>query len=470
MKIRQSMSNRIMMLLASFVIIIASCKEHNITDMGSSIQPSEDKIFVSSERFDIISENYFVNSMYSRADSFLLGTFYDEQYGTVHADILAQVEHPKNHTYQPNITPDSILLVLHYRKYFGDKYSPAHVSVYEMNKTTFNYSTPYASDLNPDDYVDKTNKALLIGEKTFTAGKANKVGDSTIVTVKLSDEFMRRFTSAPPSVYTDDSLFLDFFKGLYITTDFGSASMLYVRQIYMEYFHSYVYTTKGLSGEDSIAKVNVSVVFPANSRVRQINRFFHPDKSGIISGLESQPKQIHHVSSPANVYTRVKLPIGKMHEKIESDDARLAINNAVLRVDIDKLNEGPHAQPIPSHLLLIKESSLERFFTKRELPADSCAILGTYLSGKNKETGKTDNFYSFNIAGLIAHHFKQARKNKVAVPESLDFLLVPVRVKANASTGVVTEVSQQFILNAVTICGGNHPERPIKADVIFSRF
>jgi len=457
------------LLLASLLILTISCNDNNITDMGSSIQPAGDRIFVFSERFDISSENYFVNYMYTRQDSFLLGTFHDEKYGTVHADILAQVEHPRNHVYPPNTTADSILLIMYYRRYFGDKHAPMNVSVYEMNKATFDDTTPYPSNINPDNYVDRTNNALLIGEKTFTAVDARGVGDSTYVIIKLSPEFMQRFTNIAPDTYSSDAIFREFFKGLYITTDFGSASMLYIRRIDMEYYHSYNYTTKGISGQDSTVTVNSSVTFPANNWVRQVNRFLHPDKNAIISKLESEPDQIHHISSPANIYTRISLPMREMQQKMEGNGLRLAINNAKIRVDINNLNEENFAQPIPSNVLLIRESSVDRFFTKRELPTDTCAILGTIVNEKNIETSETDYYYSFDIARLIAHEFKQAKDNNAIAPEKINFLLVPVRLKTN-SNGAIMEVSQQFLLNAVTICGGNHSKKPIKANVVFSGF
>ena len=75
-----------------FIFLFNACNEDGLSNMGSSIQPVEDQIVVLSERFDISSEDYAVASMFSRPDSFLLGTFYDEKYGTIHADIFAQVE------------------------------------------------------------------------------------------------------------------------------------------------------------------------------------------------------------------------------------------------------------------------------------------------------------------------------------------------------------------------------------------
>ena len=200
------------MLIASFLIFITSCNDSNITDMGSSIQPPGDEILVAADTFSIISENYAVNSMFSRPDSFLLGTFYDQTYGTVHADIFAQVEYAKNHVYPSTTVPDSILLYISYLKYFGDKHSPMQVSVYEMNKdTTFNYMTAYPTNLNPDVFVNKSAPSALIGEKTFTAVDA-KGKDSTLVAIKLSNSFLQRFYNAPSDIYKDEAKFLDFFK------------------------------------------------------------------------------------------------------------------------------------------------------------------------------------------------------------------------------------------------------------------
>lgn len=456
------------MLIASTIIFfISSCKDDSITDMGSSIQPPGDKITVASNRFDIHSENYPVDFMYSRPDSFLLGTFYDPTYGTVHADIMAQVEYPKDFVYPVDAQPDSVLLVMYYRKFFGDAYSPMHLSVYEMNKQTFNYTTPYPSNINPEDYVDKSNSSLLIGEKTFTATDAASNVAAPFVITKLKDEFVQKFSNINADTYKSDSAFFDFFKGMYITTDFGSASMLYVQQIDLEYYHSTTRTLKDIHGQDSIVRQSHSITFPANTWVRQVNRFMHPDKTSIINQLESSTEQIHHISSPANMYTRIKMPIKHMSDIINTGDAKVLFNNAKLRVDIDHLNDEAFPLPMPNNLLLIKEQSVERFFTKNELPTDTVAILGTYQSETDTD-GEKNYFYNFNIANLVANEFKQ-EKLRQTMPDSINFLLVPVRLKLSPNN-MVTEVSQQFLLYGVTICGGEHSERPIKADIIYSKF
>lgn len=458
-------------ILMSLLIIFTACKDDNsLTQIGSSIQPAGDKIQVGYAQFDITSENYEVDFMYSRPDSFLLGTFYDPIYGTTHADILAQVEYPKDYVFPANTVSDSIILTFYYRTYFGDKYSPMNVSVYEMNKKTFEFSTPYPTNLDPADYVDKSNPDLLLGEKTFSAVSSTGSSDSTYVSIKLSDDFLQKFTNITNDTYTSDELFFDFFKGLYITTDFGSASMLYVGQIDLNYYHHYNYTLKDSEGQDSIVQVNLSTTFPANSWVRQVNRFLHPDKAQVISNLESQTDQIHYLSSPANIYTRIQLPLKEIQETIEKKDLRLVINNAKLNVNIAIPEDTDNfTQTIPANVLLVKESALDRFFIKRELPSDTCAILGTYSYKTNSDTNEYEYFYTFDMAGFISHELKQAKASNTDAQDFVNFVMVPVRLTVNSSSNV-TEIAQQFLMNAVTIYGGNHSTKAIKTDIVYSSF
>ncbi len=434
--------------------------------MGSSIQPPGDNITVAADKFSVLSENYMVDYMYSRPDSFLLGTFYNQTFGTVHADILAQVEHPKNHIYPPNTTPDSILLVMYYKRFFGDEYSPMNVSVYEMNKKTFNYSTAYPSNINPDEYVDTNDPALLIGEKTFTAVDAITNQAPNFVVIKLSEDFLQGFSNVQSNTYTADSLFFDFFKGLYITTDFGSASMLYVRQIDLEYYHSYSYAVKDSNGQDSTVTISNSITFPANSWVRQVNRFMHPDKTSIFNDLENATDQIHHISSPANIYTRVQIPFEEMDSRINTNDSKVFLNDVKLKVYIDELPSTAYSLSPPSSLLLIKEDAIDRFFANRELPADTVAVLGSVLDEKNATSGEINYYYSFDLARLLAHEFKKAAQGEIL---DKNFVLVPVQLKLN-NNNAVTDVSQQFLLYGVEVCGGNHSQKPMKINVVYSKF
>jgi hypothetical protein len=450
------------------LFLIPACTDINVPDMGSQLLPANDAMTVNTETFSLKTEDLVVPYIYAFPDSFLLGTFYDAKYGTTHADIFAQVEKPASFVYPDSVTiiPDSVYLVLYYQQYFGDKFSPMNVSVYEMNKATFNYTTPYPSNLNPADYSDKST---LLGSKTFTAANAITNNTSNNVAIKLSNDFLQRIAQADPKIYESEQKFLDFFKGFYITTDFGSATMLYLRQIDMEYFHHYTYNIKDSNGRDSTVKVNNVFSFPANQTVRQVNRFLHPDTASVMTNLRAREKQVHYISSPANIFTRVSVPLREMHQQMNSNNKRLFINSARLRVDITDLDDNALAQPISTSLILVKESVMHRFFAKKELPADSVAVLGAYTFQLNRETGNREHYYDFNLARMVASEFNLAGNDPLQLPEYTDYVIVPVRITYN-SNNAVTKVRHQILMNAVTVCGAKHPETPMKIRTIYTKY
>lgn len=450
------------------VLVFFSCADIDVSDMGSQLLTSGDKILVDSATFPLQSGNFVVPYIYAYPDSFLLGTFYDEQYGTTHADIFAQVEQPAKYPYPRDlaISPDSIYLIMHYQKYFGDKYSPMHISIYEMNKAGFNYTTAYPSNLKPEDYTDKS---LLLGKKTITAVDAAGKNDSNAIVIKLSDEFLTRFSKATPEIFEDDAKFQEFFRGLYITTDFGSATMLYIKQIDMEYFHHYTYSVKGSTGQDSTVVVNNSFTFPANESVRQVNRFLNPDSASVIARLNASSKQIHQLASPAKLFTSIKVPLRKMHQRMEAENKRLYINNAKLRIEVTDINAGNFTIPLSASLLMVREKSMNRFFARKELPSDTVAVLGNYSYAYNTSKNEYEYFYEFDLSTMLATEFEKAGHQSAQLPEFSDFVIVPVRVSYN-SNNYITKVKHQILMNAVTICGGNHPDKPMKIRTIFSRF
>ncbi|MDO9153952.1 MAG: DUF4270 domain-containing protein [Paludibacter sp.] len=448
----------------SFLITILnfSCTD-DITDMGSGIQPAGDKIVVYADAFYPSSENYFINSFTSRPDSFLLGTYYDKKFGTTHADIFAQVQPPLGFSYPKGSVADSAYILLYYTSWFGNKYAPMEVSIYEMNKSTFEYTKPYPSDINPADYCDMS---LLLKKRIFSAKDAVLIRkDPTLIQFKLSDDFVkRRFAAVMKTTYTKNTDFLNFFKGLYITTDFGSASMLYINQIDMKYYFNYKYATG--NGTDSTT-VNSYVTYPANPEVRQVNRIYHPDKDLIRQKLDSRP-EVTFVSSPANVYTRVKLPLKSMKEKMNVGSKKLTINSVLSKFYVEDFTEDTVDHKIVNKLMMIKESAFNRFFSKKELPSDTCAIIGSFTYEKDN-ANLLSYYYSFDLAKFIAAEFKTSTTNNTVLPDNMNLLLVPVSVSYDSS-GKILEVKQQNLMNSVTLCSGKHPTKPIRLNVVYSGF
>ncbi len=473
------MKSQSIVLLFLVSLLTFSCTD-NVSDLGIKIQPSSDNITVGTDTFHVVTENVFIDSIFAKQDSFLLGTFYDTKYGSTQADILAQVNCPVNYQYPPGSVVDSVLAVLTYKSWFGDSYSPMNVRIYQMDKQTFDYPKLYASNLNPSDY---TTYPEPIGHKIFTAKDASGLrSDTTTILIKLSDKFRNWFVNAQSdnvinvasNTYSSESNFTNFFKGIYITTDFGVATMLNVRQVDMELYYHYNHTVKSSSGVDSLVTSSYVIPFPANSEVRQVNRFLHPENAAIKLKL-AQNEAVNYISSPAGIQTRVTVPLKRIKQRMDSliSGKKQTLNSAVLRVDATEIDSSKLAEPIVNYMLLIKESKIEDFFNKNELPDATYAILGQFSQSQNTSTLLYEYHYSFDIATMIANELKLNPN-----PDSdLKLRLVPVQVttttstsSSGATTTSITAVKQQTGMSAITILSGKDVTTPMRIKMIYSGF
>jgi len=437
--------------------------------MGVSIQPEGDKITIKADTFHLATENLFINKIYNRPDSLLLGTFVDKKYGTIHADILARVEAPFDSTgfrfptNEVELKADSAFLVLSYRSWFGAANSTMSVKAYEMNKNkSLDYYTYYPTDINPDDYLDYAN---LLGDTIFTANDS-----SSNIRIRLSDEFTNRlFENSRDFADADD--FFAKFNGLYITSGIGDATMMYLRSVNM--VMHYQYKTK-IADRDTIFTNSTNYV--VNNVV--VNRFLHPDADMIKEKLE-QNDSINYVSSPANIYTQVNVPLRKIIEHMQNsigEDKSLAVNSATIRVEAKDTDNKATASdsditlPLPVNMLLMKKEDMDSFFTQERLPIDSI-VYASYNS--------TDSCYTFNIASYIEREIRRAPKDengKILISselEEMEMVLVPVRITAStdySGNTTISSVKQQVLMSGVAIRSGKDPNRPMKINLLYSGF
>ena len=443
-------------------ILFAACTD-SISEMGTQIQPEGDKILVDTASLSLSTENIIIPFIYSRPDSLMMGSYVDLQYGTTNADILTQLQPPLDFTYPAGAKADSAELIMYYYSWFGDRYAPMELSVYQMNKgKTLEFTKLYQSDIDVNQFTDRSNK---IGGKIFTAKDAVLTRpDSTKLVFPLTTDFVNSFSSVLNKKYTfeNQNTFQSFFNGIYITTNFGSASMLYIRSVVMRYFFHYTYNVKKADGlSDSTVTVNTYVNYPANKEVRTVNRVQHPDVNKIKQAFDANP-QISVISSPANIYTKLKMPIQKLKSKLVVNGKKLLINKAALRVDIAEIDT-TLAQPLPNTLLLIKESQYDDFFKYNKLPTDSTAILATISS--EVVSGQYQYFYSFDMAKMITKEFNGSK----ALAEIENFILVPVSVKYDGNKQI-SQMKPQNLMSACKICSGQHSKRPMKLNLVYSGF
>ncbi len=459
------MKNKFSVLTLSLITLFLLSCNNDITDMGVEIQPTKDEILVDAETFRLESETFSIDNIVSKPDSFLLGTYIDEVYGTTQADILSQVLlAKKDYTFMDeNIattTPDSVILTLGFDSYFGVNTSPMKIDVYEMNKDLV-YKENYKSDLDVSKYADLSQP---IGSTVATVINPSTQKNNTFVQVKLNTDFLNRFFTTDPNIYKSQENFQNHFKGLYVTTkQFGSSTMLQINKIVITMYYHYKYL-------DSGEIVKTYLRFPVSSEVKSVNRIEHPVR--LITPNAND--EYNYIVSPANYYTRVRIPLKEIKQKVDTKGKRLTINGATLKINVrskDSLNSETYI-PYVKDLLLVKESELNNFFVNNDMPSDTISF-ATSLQRKKVAQNEYKYFYSFNsLAKLIETELKKENMEDV-----LSFVLVPITTRFVTqrsgyynTTQVLSEVRENTKMEATAIYSGNNSKEPMTLEVVYSGF
>lgn len=450
--------------LACLVLLclMAACKNDS-EDVGMSIRPQADQIILGSDTFHVVSQDFLAEAISAQVDTLLLGDFYSSTYGSTKAEMMVQFAPPLNYKFPTeayNPQPDSLVLLMYYKNWFGSSSAPLQVSIYEIDKAPLIYSENYMSNFEVSDF---TTQSILMGQSVMTSIDKNLADsileDETYVPrmrYKLSQEQLERFFAFPESAYTSLSAFNNLFKGMYVTTTYGSSTMLHIYQIDLKLYYHYTYDKMG---KDTV--VNTSIVYPANQEVRQINKFVHDDMASVMVPRDS----VNYLTATAGAYPKVNIPIGRMRERITEriGDRLLNYNRALLKVEATELDSSDLAMPIPPSVMLLRMSDYERYLSYNQLPttADSTAVIGYYST--------SNQCCSFDMSYLLT---KVMRADMQNFDEELDMILMPVDVTTMTSaTGTtLTTVRPRTRLAAATIRSGKNEYSPMRLEVIYNGF
>lgn len=411
------------------------------------------------------------DSIVSMPDSFLLGEM-ESGYGNLRAEILTQFACPSGFTYPEGARVDSICLCMCYRSWFGNGNSPISIEAYEISKGEFDYATPYPTNISSSNYVDKGAESVLAHDKILVASKmTDSIYSSSLqkylplVRARMSDEFVERFFAMQH--FTTQEEFNKAFKGLLISPSFGSATVLNVMDINIAVYYSFSYEK---FGRDTI--VHDIKAFYANSEVRQVNCIHYTNHEEAFKALEADSGQYNYIVSPANTYTRLLFPMRKIQENITAnlDEKRPYVNLAKVKVRVCNYSASAKvpedwSQPA-KQMLLIKESALYRFFSKRELPTDTCALLAELTKGTNS-SGETEYYYTYDLSALLTRQLRYTDN-----PDTLSMLMVPVDIvtTTTSNTTVITSIKEQQTISATQTYSAQNPINRMEMEVVYSGF
>ena len=446
---------------------------------GESVLDENDAIVVLADTFSLVSQSVDCAFITSQADSFLLGEI-ESDYGILRASILTQLACPEGYHYPEGFSVDSVdsvCLFMNYGSWVGDASSPMAIDAYLMDKGTFRYNDTYATNLDISDFCSREKSILTHHRIVVAAEKMDSIQNESgiyipMVRIRLNDDFMRTFAAIQS--FESQEAFNEQFNGLLIESSFGSSTILNISDIALGVYYHFSYK-KG----DRDTTVSDMKAFYANSEVRTVNHLQYQDKDELIATLQRDSNTYNYIIAPAGVYTRLSFPMAQIENAIwgkfidsQTGDTlkRPYVNKAEVVVKIankftgssNDITRNDWLQPA-EYMLLMRESSMERFFEKRELPSDTCALLGMLTQGTDS-IGDAVYYYSYDMSELLTNQLRQESNDTL-----LNMVMVPVTVEwtAYSSSAVVSSVRQEQTISATKVSSAKNG---MKFELVYSGF
>ncbi|MDO4190400.1 MAG: DUF4270 domain-containing protein [Bacteroidales bacterium] len=444
--------------------LLASCSGNNLS-VGVEIQPDIDAINSVVDIFSVESRDVLAPPVSAQCDTtcMLLGNYYSSRYGGTKAELLVQFMPPEGYTFPSeayNPVPDSLVMIMTYNGFTGSFNEPFELAVYEMNLGSIDYNQQYLSDLDVNEFCDRS---ILMGKQistsldlTLSTEELDAEDYQAYIYYKFSDEHLQRFFNMPRSVYESREAFLNEFKGVYITPTYGQSTMLYLREIYLQLYYHYTYQKNGV---DTV--VTTYITFPASHEVRQLNAISHPNREQYINKIDS----LNIMKGVGGIYTEIDIPIGEMRRRINDSigDKMLMMNSAVLSFEITDVELAARSMPMFSNLLLLPSDQVEEFVRTNTLPNtyDTTMVVGYYNITPQRE-------YQFDLAYFLA---KRIRSNPTDYDEVLKMTVMPIATtQSTTSSGTtgITAVRPMKQLSAASIRSSKNNYSPMRIEISYS--
>ena len=417
-------------------LIFAACEANEI---GSEIQPTEDKLSVKTDSFSVSASTVFIKERYSESDKLLLGNYEDPIYGTARLDFLSEFRYV-NKDYPATAKATSVQVVLYYKTFFGDSTAVQEATVYQLNKP-LDFSVNYTSNINIEEFCDKS---VVLGKKVYVAydptvpdSIQEEVGYCNSVKIDLPLSIGEQLI-ADRSITQNQDNFLNLIKGVYVTNEFTGQVVLNVDSVNLEV--AYDYAPKESKPDSLINKVRVYPLNKETTGVLRISNVKAPD-------VETIPDSLVYMSSYIGMVPKIELPIDRIRERLGYDNGDIiSINNMSLVVEEALCADSSLTElQMPAYVIMIREADIDKFFTQSLYPAEGITtVLGVYE--------RSIRAYRFNnladyLHGVLLYNEKESDINP--------FYIIPV-TGATDIQGTDAVIRHQFRPFGVRLRSGSN--------------
>ena len=419
-----------LLIIFSVLFSLNSCKEPDEIGLEQVTSQKLNVRFTDTTR--IIAYAVKEDSIQTTATSLnLVGKTDDPIFGKTSAGFYTQYQLPfTDLTFGTNPVLDSMVLTLAYDGYYGDITKQQTINIYELSEDLDISKTYYSID-------KKALKPVKVGTKTFYPRPKDSIIIDSVKTaphlrITLCSVFADKFLYAQNSDLQNNTAFVKFFKGLYITADSNSEgnAMLYFNMASSLSRIKLYYHNKEID--------STFIYFYVNSLCPRFNSFNHHGYTSADSKLKKQidksdtslGNQILYLQASGGIKTKILFPDLTKSYNISGKD-NIAINKAelVIKPDIE-LSGDTSIYKIPSQLTILRLSSDNTLLIPNDYYVGTTYYGGTY--------NKTKNEYRFNISLYI-----QDLLNKKITTDKCLYLLAD-RYTVNANRVIISGPKQPY--------------------------
>ena len=444
------------MMLAACAMWPAACTDDEGEDVGSQVQPENDRLQAFSNMVEVSTNTVMVDSALGKAELLYLGQYTDSHFGVTQAEFLTQLDARIGGVNLPDttvstssatqgisntlltaidssygnilsiknaraFTVDSAFFLVRYSDDFlGDSTALQGVKVYELSQDLKD-NQRYFTNIDVTAYCDKKN---LLGSLPYVvAGKRD-----------LMIPFDVKYAQKIASVYTKKGEYsgiksqADFnknFKGFYISHSFNEGAIVQVTVCgLLIYYHYQADLETTLRSDGSAVTVKTeslktnplatSVFLSANHAVERAYSVSHPGADRYMEPL-LKDKSSSYSFVPGGMYTAVDVPFETVVDSISSkvkDTSKVMMNSALLYIYAQNLNWATKLKKSPNqYMLLVQKDKVADFFYSNSRPNGRNSFVGVYDS--------TLHAYSFDLSYAVQKRIKgdtSLLKTMVAVP------------------------------------------------------
>ena len=445
--------------IAVSALFFNACDD-NLGSLGNSIQPEGDDILVGADTVTLKAETVsFKDSVYARTMFGMLGEYVDPIFGKIKSDYLCEFFYPKDSNVKPFkdnvISVDSVFFNTGFVSFTGDSVSPMGLSIYEATSPLKPF---FFTSIDPTNYC---NMQEILGQSIFAIQNVPDTIDKGYKTIKtrlklsVGERFYQEWLTNKETFTSSEEL-RKFFKGVYVTTTFGSGSL--INTGFSEMDIHYTYTGRNVEDtKDSIRSTFLRL--SVTPEVIQMNRI----KNSIPENLFADKDTKTYMKTPAGLYTELIIPLNEIAKKIGTDKT---LNTANFRIKGFTEEEDKYNMRKPSTILLINKDSLTNFFYNKN---KQDGITSFVISRNSSTTSGIFNSYdSGNIASAI-NHYMDKYKNESTLPD-LKYLMIPISISTSTSSSGTSTISNIYNLMAPTSAILRTDPENMKMSIIYSKY